>query len=52
MLKLAPFDLFRFTLNALVGYIAFTESPSFEAVILVALLCLIMTLRGAFKRAT
>lgn len=45
---LAPFDLFRFTLNAMVGYFAFMETPSFEAIVLVLFLCIMLSIKGLF----
>lgn len=47
---LAPFDLFRFTLNVMVGFLAFAEIPSMEAVILVAILCLMMSFKTLAQR--
>lgn len=49
---LAPFDLFRFSLNAMVGYFAFMETPSFEAIIMVAVLCVLMSAKGLFSRTS
>jgi drug/metabolite transporter (DMT)-like permease len=47
---LAPFDLFRFTLNAMVGYIAFMETPSIEAILMVGVLFIMMSAKGVFQK--
>lgn len=46
---LAPFDLIRFIFNVMVGYLAFTELPSLDAMLIVLILFLFTSARRFFK---
>lgn len=49
---LAPFDICRFLLNALVGYFAFTELPTASALAIVALFLVIISWRFRQERTS